>query len=158
MQREGHTGGSVNASFRQARRSPRAVRTLRNCTRENRETSSASGAHQPPDRSGKPKAQSGQARRRGVEPGHSTGEAAEQGWGNPGGGGGGGKAPDQGEHHGIQHTPDTERGKGAPGIAWCAGKSTEKQAGAVHRFAPSCDASATAGQFLRLKAEGCAWG
>ena len=43
MQREGYTGGSVNASFRQARRSPRAVRTSRNCTRENRETSSASG-------------------------------------------------------------------------------------------------------------------
>ena len=43
-QREGHTGGSDSASFRQARRSPRAICTSRNCTFENRETSSASGA------------------------------------------------------------------------------------------------------------------
>ena len=42
LQREGHTGGNENASFRQARRSLRAVRTSRNCTRENRETSPAS--------------------------------------------------------------------------------------------------------------------
>jgi hypothetical protein len=45
LQREGHTGGSDTASFREARRSPRAVRTSRNCTRENRETSLASGAY-----------------------------------------------------------------------------------------------------------------
>ena len=76
-QREGHTGGSDIASFRQARRSPRAIRTSRNCTRENRETSPTSiGVWV--DRAGKPKAQSGRERRRGVELGHSTCEAAEQ--------------------------------------------------------------------------------
>src|ERR1700684_3394562 len=47
--------GAINASSRQARRSPRAMSTSRNCTRENRETSPASGAYQPPDRHGKPK-------------------------------------------------------------------------------------------------------
>src|SRR5712672_2511224 len=36
-------GEAQNASFRQARRSRRAVRTSRNCTRENRETWLASG-------------------------------------------------------------------------------------------------------------------
>jgi hypothetical protein len=77
FQREGHTGGNANASFRQARRSPRAIRTSRNYARENRETSPASigiGV----DRAGKPKAQSGRERWRGVELGHSTCEAAEQ--------------------------------------------------------------------------------
>lgn len=65
------------ASFRQTRRSPRAIRTSRNCTRENRETSSASiGVWV--DRIRKPKAQSGHVRRRGVELGHSTREAVEQ--------------------------------------------------------------------------------
>jgi hypothetical protein len=42
LPREGHTEGNDSASFPQARRSPRAIRTSRNCTRENRETSPAS--------------------------------------------------------------------------------------------------------------------
>jgi hypothetical protein len=77
FQREGHTDGNANTSSRQARRSPRAIRTSRNGARENREASPASigtGV----DRAGKPKAQSGRERRRGVELGHSTCEAAEQ--------------------------------------------------------------------------------
>ena len=78
-QREGHTGGNDIASFPQARRSPRAVRTSRNCTRENRETSQASIGTWV-DRAGKPKAQSGRERRRGVELGYSTCETAEQSW------------------------------------------------------------------------------
>jgi hypothetical protein len=77
LQREGHTGGNEIASRRQARRSPRAIRTSRNGTRENRETSPASSAVVM-DRIGKPKAQAGHARQRGVEPLHSTYEASEQ--------------------------------------------------------------------------------
>ena len=77
LPREGHTGGSEIASFFQARRSPRAIRTSRNCTRENRETSRASIGVLV-DRTGKPKAHAGHARQRGVELGHSTCEAAEQ--------------------------------------------------------------------------------
>src|SRR6266478_4660203 len=64
--REGRTVGDANASSWQARRSPRAMSTSENCTRENRETSLASGANQPPDRHGKPQAQSAQARQGGV--------------------------------------------------------------------------------------------
>ena len=78
-QREGHTGGNDIASSQQARRSPRAVRTSRNCTRENRETSLVSIGVSV-DRAGKPQAQSGRARWRGVELGHSTCEAVEQSW------------------------------------------------------------------------------
>jgi hypothetical protein len=89
MQREGHADGNDIASFGQARCSPRAIRTSRNCTRENRETSSASGGL----------------------PGRRTGLGSQK-----------------------------------------------RNAGAVHRFAPSCDTGTTAGQLLRLKTEGCAWG
>ena len=42
------------------------------------------------------------------------------------GGGGGGKARDQGEHHGISHSPDQSGGKGVPGITGCAGKSATR--------------------------------
>ena len=52
--------------------------TSRNYTRENRETSPVYGAYQPPDRHGKPKAQSVHERRGGVEHRHSTCEVAEQ--------------------------------------------------------------------------------
>jgi hypothetical protein len=66
-QREGHTDGRTIASCRRARRSPRAMSTSRNCRRENRETSPASRAYQPPDRRWRPQAQSVRGRRRGVE-------------------------------------------------------------------------------------------
>lgn len=100
--REGNTGGSDSASFRQPRRSPRAISTSRNCTRENRETSSASGGNQPPGRQGKPKAQSLQARERGVEHRHSTREAAEQ------------EPPDRREAEAAEGRPVTEENSMEP--------------------------------------------
>src|SRR6266567_8453745 len=101
LQREGHTGGSDIASFRQARRSPRAVRTSRNCTRENRETSLASGAYP-----GSGSVREAKSAIRACTPARSRTRAyylrsCRTRPGKPGGGSGGGKARDQGEHRGI---------------------------------------------------------
>src|SRR5579872_2882127 len=102
FQREGHTGGDDNASLRQARRSPRAVRTSRNYTRENRETSLVSGGL-PGNRTGlgsqkrNPGRHASEESNTGILPAKPPNKAG----GNACGGGGGGKARDQGEHRGI---------------------------------------------------------
>ncbi len=119
-QREGHTGGNDIASFRKARRSPRAVRTSRNCTRENRETSPVSGAY-PGSRIGpgspkrNPGMHAGEESNIGIVPTKPPNKAG----GDICGGGGGGKAGDQGEYHGALHVPDTDQGKRVPGAVWC---------------------------------------
>ena len=120
LSREGHTGGSEIASFRQARRSPRAVRTSRNCTRENRETSPASGAtgHRigPESQKRNPGVNASEESNIGIVPAKPPNKVGR----DTGGGGGGGKAGDQGEHHDAQHVPDTDQGnKRVPGAVWC---------------------------------------
>src|SRR5262249_1812115 len=99
-QREGHTGGSDHASFQQARRSPRAYRTSRNCTRENRETSPTTRGLPgcgigPESQKRNPGWHLGEESNTGIVPAKLPNKA-----GKPGGGGGG-KARDQGEHRGI---------------------------------------------------------
>src|SRR5262249_49007564 len=98
-----------------------------------------------------PKPQCGRARSGGVGPRHTIDEPGEQrraifggAWGEKGAG--------QGEHHSIQHQPDTERGTSVPGIVWCARSSKEKEARTVHGFAPPYERRFTPGQLLRLKA------
>ena len=102
LQREGHTGGNDIASLRRARRSPRAVRTPRNCTRENRETSPAPrglpgcwvgpGSQKP-----NPGMHASEESNTGIVPAKPLNKVG----GDARGGGGGGKARDQGEHRGI---------------------------------------------------------
>ena len=123
--REGHIEGDETASLQRTRRSPRAARTSRNCTRENRETSLASIAVWV-DRTGKPQAQSGHARRRGVELGHSTCETANRvngdtwprRWWREGPG------PRRIPCHPTL-APTLSGVTGAPGVAWYARKSPE---------------------------------
>ena len=101
-EREGHTAGDANASSTQARRSPRAMSTSENCTRENRETSLASGG-QPAHRIGtgsqkhNPGMNVSEESNRGVVPAKQPNKTRRR----AGGGGCGGKAPDQGEHQAI---------------------------------------------------------
>ena len=99
---ESNTVGNGIASYRQARRSPRAIRTSRNCTRENRETSPASSGL--PGCGIGPESQKrnlgmyvGEESNTGIIPAKPPNKAG----GNDRGGGGGGKARDQGEHRGI---------------------------------------------------------
>jgi hypothetical protein len=96
-QREGHTVEDENASLRQARRSPRAVRTSRNCTRENRETSPASEALQggrsgPGSQKRNPDVHAGEESSRCIVPAKRPNKAEDIS-----GGGRGGKAAGQGD-------------------------------------------------------------
>src|SRR5215472_15378525 len=67
-------------------------------------------------------------------------------------GGRGGKGADRGEHGSITHASDTERNTYVPGVGRCATSSIGKEAGTVHRPAPSRDMEVAAGQLLRVKA------
>ena len=118
-QQEGHTGGNDIASDRQARRSPRAIRTSRNCTRENRETSPVSIETWwigPGSQKHNPVVNVGEESNSGIVPAKLPNRAD----GDIGRGGGGGKARDQGERGQVQHIPDQSGILCVPGACWRA--------------------------------------
>jgi hypothetical protein len=121
--REGHTGGNDIASFPQARRSPRAVRTSRNGTRANRETAQTSigtGWIRPASQKHNPVVHVGEESNSGIVPARLPNRAG----GDIGRGGGGGKARDQGDSLPVAESGNQEypsrgritagRGRGLP--------------------------------------------